>query len=103
VENLFSHKVGKLRYVLVFGFGLIHGMGFASVMEDKVKGVPRDQLIQPLMGFNIGVELAQIAVLAASFLLFWPLKTHARRAQVAGPVIVALAGAGWMIERMFFG
>jgi hypothetical protein len=102
VENLMAKKVGKLRYILVFGFGLVHGMGFASVMADKVKGIPREQLTLPLLGFNVGVELAQITVLVAAFLLFWPLKKHIRHAQITGSVIVALAGAGWMIERMFY-
>jgi hypothetical protein len=102
VENLLAHKVGKLRYILVFCFGLIHGIGFASTMADKVKGIPRDQLTAPLLGFNVGVELAQITVLAASFLIFWPIQKHTRLAQTVGSVIVALAGAGWMIQRMFF-
>ncbi len=102
VENLVSHKVGKLRYILVFCFGLVHGMGFASVMADKVRGIPRDQLTEPLLGFNIGVELAQISVLVASFLIFWPIKKHKRLAQTVGSVFVALAGTGWMIERLFF-
>ena len=102
VENLFAHKVGKLRYILVFCFGLVHGMGFATVMADKVRGIPRDQLTQPLLGFNVGVELAQITVLLVSFLIFWPIKKHTRIAQTVGSVIVALAGGGWMIERMFF-
>jgi len=102
VENLLTQKIGKLRYILVFVFGLLHGMGFASVMADKVKNVPRDELILPLLGFNIGVELAQITVLAASFLLFWLLRKHTRIAQITGSVVVALAGLGWMIERMFF-
>lgn len=102
VENLISHKVGKLRYALVFFFGLVHGMGFASVMADKVRGIPRGQLTEPLLGFNIGVELAQITVLVASFLIFWPIKKHKRLAQTVGSVFVALAGVGWMIERLFF-
>ncbi len=102
IENLVARKVGKLRYILVFGFGLVHGMGFASVMAEKVKGVPREQLIHPLLGFNVGVELAQISVLAASFLLLWPIRKHARLAQISGSVVVALAGAAWMLERMFF-
>ncbi len=102
VENLVAHKVGKLRYALVFGFGLVHGMGFASVLADKVKGVPRDELIAPLLGFNIGVELAQITVLAASFLLFRLIESHQRLGQIVGSGFVALAGAAWMIERMFF-
>lgn len=102
VENLVSRTVGKLRYMLVFFFGLVHGMGFANVMADKVKGIPREQLTMPLLGFNIGVELAQITVLVASFLIFLPLKNHKRIGQIAGSVFVALAGTGWMIERLFF-
>lgn len=102
VENLFAHKVGKLRYMLVFCFGLVHGMGFARVMVDKVKGIPRDQLIHPLFGFNIGVELAQITVLVISFLLFALIRKRTRLAQISGSVVVALAGTGWMIQRIFF-
>jgi hypothetical protein len=101
VENLLARKVGKLRYMLVFGFGLIHGMGFANVMAEKVRGLPRDQLTVPLLGFNLGVELAQLTVLAVSFLIFLPLGRHTRLAQNVGSLIVALAGAGWMIGRIF--
>lgn len=102
VENLFSHKVGKLRFILVFCFGLIHGLGFASVLAEKLGNVPRDQLAWPLLGFNLGVELAQITVLATAFLVLWPLKKWERTAQTIGSVIVTLAGAGWMIQRIFF-
>lgn len=100
VENLFARKVGKLRLFLVLGFGLIHGMGFANVLAEKLDGIPRDRLAGPLLGFNVGVELAQITVLAAAFLLLWPLKRWTLQVQTAGSVIVALAGIGWMIERM---
>lgn len=102
VENLLSHKVGKLRYILVFCFGLIHGLGFASVLADKLEKVPPDRLTGPLLGFNVGVELAQVTVLTLAFLLLWPLKRWTRQVQTAGSVIVVLAGCGWMIERMFF-
>jgi hydrogenase/urease accessory protein HupE len=102
VENLLTQKVGRLRLVLVFAFGLIHGLGFASVLADKLGGIPRDQLAWPLLGFNVGVELAQITVLAISFLVLWPLKKWERTAQTVGSVIVTLSGLGWMIERMFF-
>jgi hypothetical protein len=101
VENLLSHKVGKLRYILVFCFGLIHGLGFASVLAEKLVGVERNQFAWPLLGFNVGVELAQITVLATAFLLFWPLNSWKKLAQTVGSVMVALAGAGWMVERIF--
>lgn len=103
VENLFSKKVGRLRLFLVLGFGLIHGMGFASVLAEKLHGVPREKLTAPLLGFNVGVELAQISVLAAAFLLLWPLAKWTKQVQFYGSIMVALAGVGWMIERIYFG
>jgi hypothetical protein len=56
----------------------------------------------PLLGFNIGVEVAQITVLCAAFLVLWPLKKWSLPFQTAGSVLVALAGLGWMVERLFF-
>jgi hypothetical protein len=100
VENLFSHKVGKLRLILVLGFGLIHGMGFASVLAEKLNGIPTDRLAAPLLGFNLGVELAQITVLAAAFLLLWPLAKWTRAVRFYGSIMIVLAGTGWMIERI---
>ncbi len=102
VENLFSTHVGKLRYTLVVAFGLVHGLGFASVLAEKLQDAPRDQLALPLFGFNVGVECAQITVLIAAFLLLWPLKKWTRPIQTIGSVIVALAGTGWMAQRIFF-
>ncbi len=100
VENLFSHKVGRLRLILVLGFGLIHGMGFASVLAEKLNGFPRDRLAAPLLGFNLGVELAQLTVLAAAFLLLWPLGKWVRGVRFYGSILIVLAGTGWMIERI---
>lgn len=102
VENLVTRKLGKRRLFLVFGFGLLHGLGFASVLADKLGGVPRDRLTGPLLGFNVGVELAQITVLCAAFLILWPLRKWTLQVQIIGSALVALAGLGWMIERIFF-
>ena len=103
VENLLSRNVGRLRLFLVLGFGLIHGMGFASVLAEKLEGIPRERLTGPLLGFNIGVELAQITVLCVAFLILQPLKKWENKVQVAGSVLVTLAGIGWMVERIFWG
>ena len=81
---------------------LLHGLGFASVLGDKLKGVPSDRLAGPLLGFNVGVELAQVTLLAAAFLLIWPLRPWTRQVQTVGSAGVAIAGLGWMIERIFF-
>jgi hypothetical protein len=102
IENLFTRRIGKQRLILVFCFGLIHGLGFASVLAEKLGGIPPDRLLMPLLGFNIGVEVAQITVLCAAFLILWPLKKWSLPFQTAGSVLVALAGLGWMVERLFF-
>lgn len=101
IENLFAKKLGPQRLILVFAFGLIHGMGFASVLAEKLQNVPRAQLTTPLLGFNVGVELAQITVLAIAFLVTWPLRRWMDNVRVAGSVVVALAGLWWMFERIF--
>lgn len=103
IEDLFKCKVGMRRYVLVFVFGLVHGMGFANVLADKIKGVPKSQLAKPLLGFNLGVELAQITVILVASLIFWMLgKKRRKMGQTLGSIVVALGGLGWMIERIFF-
>ncbi len=103
VENLVSKKVGNLRLGLVLAFGLIHGMGFASVLAEKLEGLPRQRLTVPLVSFNVGVELAQITVLCLAFLVLWPLRKWENKVQVLGSILVTCAGLGWMIERIFLG
>lgn len=103
VENLLSKEVGKFRLGLVMAFGLIHGMGFASVLAEKLDGIPRERLTVPLLSFNVGVELAQITVLCAAFLVLWPLKKWERKVQVTGSILVTYAGLRWMFERIFLG
>ena len=102
IENLLTRKLGKQRLILVFCFGLLHGLGFASVLADKLGGIPRDQLTGPLLGFNVGVELAQVTVLCAAFLVLWPLRKWTQRVQTLGSVFVALAGITWAVQRLFF-
>lgn len=101
IENLLTRELKPSRLYIVFGFGLLHGMGFASVLRDKLGDLTGKQLALPLVGFNLGVELAQITVLAAAFLILWPLRKWTAKVQMAGSVIVALAGIFWMFERIF--
>lgn len=102
IENLFVHRLGKQRVILVFLFGLIHGCGFASVLGEKLQGVKGSALALPLIGFNLGVELAQITVLSGAFLLLWPLRRWTKQIQIGGSIVIALWGIKWVIERMFF-
>jgi HupE / UreJ protein len=102
IENLLTRKLGKQRLFLVFGFGLLHGLGFASVLAELLGGIPKTQLIGPLLGFNVGVELAQMTILAAAFAVLWPLRKYTRQCQTVGSVLIALAGIGWAIQRTFY-
>jgi hypothetical protein len=85
-------------------FGLVHGFGFASVLREF--GLPRESLGWSLFGFNLGVELGQLAfVLPVAAALAWvrgrsPLV--ATRLAMVGSVVVALAGAYWFVQRVFF-
>ena len=63
LNNLRPWSQGR-RWVVAFGFGLIHGFGFASVLADL--GLPRDTLVLALVGFNLGVECGQLAIVALS-------------------------------------
>lgn len=100
VENLFIKKVGRNRILLVFGFGLIHGLGFASVLGDQLENIPRDKQVLPLIGFNIGVEIAQVAVLIVAYFLVRPFKQHLKKIQIIGSLLIAAAGIFWMVERI---
>lgn len=102
IENLLVRKVGRQRLVLVFTFGLLHGLGFASSIGQKMDGLRGSQLVGPLLGFNVGVELAQITVLAAAFLILWLLKKWTLQIQTFGSAFIALAGIAWAVQRVFF-
>ena len=66
LENIFAHSLHKSRLVIVFFFGLLHGMGFASVLADF--GMPANAFMTALISFNVGVEFGQLAVILLAFL-----------------------------------
>lgn len=65
-ENLFTNGLQPWRPFVIFGFGLLHGLGFAAVLAEF--GLPEANFIPALIGFNIGVEVGQLAVIAVAFL-----------------------------------
>ena len=69
VENIWAHGISKWRPFVVFGFGLLHGLGFASVLGEF--GLPEGTFIPALIGFNVGVELGQLAVIIVMFMCIW--------------------------------
>ena len=105
VENIFSHGEPKRRWVLTFLFGLIHGFGFATVLRELGVGTNGSGVAVPLISFNLGVELGQIAIAAVALPLIWKLRTHAvfvRRWVPASSVAVALLGTFWFVQRVWF-
>ena len=101
LNNLRPLVLGR-RWIVAFAFGLIHGFGFASVLADL--GLPQDTLLVALVGFNLGVETGQLAIVAA-FLpaAFWMRRTwlYRRMLFVGGSALIALIAAVWLIERSF--
>jgi hypothetical protein len=89
VENITSRGLSPWRPAVVFGFGLLHGLGFASVLGEF--GLPEAQFIPALIGFNIGVEIGQLTVVALAFLLVFA----AQRVDL-GRMVSSLAGWGYV-------
>lgn len=82
VENIFARGLTRWRPVVVFGFGLLHGLGFASVLGEF--GLPDGQFIPALIGFNVGVELGQLTVIALAALALWAGCMAAKAARLTG-------------------
>ena len=101
LENLFVTSVTRWRLLVVFVFGLLHGLGFAGAMADL--GLSGEHLAASLVGFNVGVELGQLAVIASAALIVRALRLSidAERQFVLRPVsaAIALTGLFWAIER----
>ena len=100
VENI-VRKHPAHRWRLTFGFGLIHGFGFANVLAEL--GLPTSGTVRCLLSFNVGVELGQLAIviLALPFVLLVERWRYAARAKLAISAVVGLFGLGWFIERAF--
>ncbi len=82
------HGTGRLRWVIACLFGFVHGLGFSGVL--LAQELPRAQLVQALFGFNVGVELGQLAVVAC----IWPILQWLRRRDLETAVVDVTAFAG---------
>ena len=94
--------VTKRRWVMAFAFGLIHGFGFASVLADL--GLPQGALMLALIGFNAGVEIGQLCIVAVFLpIAFWLRATRFYRVGVltGGSLLVALLASWWLVQRVF--
>ncbi|MGE4612055.1 MAG: HupE/UreJ family protein [Paracoccaceae bacterium] len=104
VENVFMSGLSRWRPLVVFAFGLLHGLGFAGVLTEV--GFVQSQFVSGLVGFNIGVEFGQLTVIAVCFALFgaWFGSKIWYRSVVSTPLSLGIAaiGAYWFVERIFF-
>jgi hypothetical protein len=102
IENLVMTDLKPLRLAFVFAFGLLHGLGFAGALARL--DLPRPELLTTLVTFNPGVELGQLAVIAAAALLVRavavPAAQYRQRIVWPASAAIALTGVFWTIERI---
>lgn len=102
IENIATAKLTPWRPAVVFGFGLLHGMGFADALKELP--LPRGEFIPALVSFNVGIELAQLAVIAAAFFsvaYWWRDKPWYRaRIVIPGSALIAATGLFWTVQRI---
>jgi hypothetical protein len=104
IENLFLSELKSWRVVLVFAFGLLHGMGFAGALREI--GLPRSDFLMALLTFNAGVEAGQLGVIGVAFVLVglqcgacaW----YRRRIVVPASALIACTAFYWTLERLSF-
>ena len=102
LENVFSRQLKNSRLLLVFCFGLLHGLGFASVLADF--GMPESAFMTALISFNVGVEIGQLTVIAIAYLsigLWFGKKTWYRKF-ITSPLslMIAVVAFYWFIQRL---
>ncbi|HET8772194.1 MAG TPA: HupE/UreJ family protein [Thermoanaerobaculia bacterium] len=103
IENLATAELKPWRVAIVFAFGLLHGMGFAGVLEEL--GLPRSEFLTALLAFNVGVEAGQLTVIALAFaLVSWWARTrpwYRSRFVVPASALIALTGIFWTVQRVW--
>lgn len=101
-ENLLVSEYKPWRLLVVFAFGLLHGLGFAGVLT--ALGLPRSEFAAALVSFNVGVELGQLTVILAALLAvgawFGKKEWYRRRVVFPASMAIALTGIYWTVERI---
>ena len=107
IENIFFRDMTKWRPLIVFGFGLFHGLGFAGVLSDL--GLERGQFLTSLISFNVGVEAGQLAMIALAFIVALGLKnvlpapvdsSYRKFVVIPASLLIALIGLFWFATRL---
>ena len=102
IENLLLSELKPWRIIIVFLFGLIHGMGFASALNEI--GLPPNQFFTSILSFNLGVEIGQVSIIIAMFaLIIIPFRNKLFfRKAIVYPLSIAIAiiAAYWTYQRI---
>ena len=102
VENIVTNTINPFRLLIVFAFGLVHGMGFANALLET--GLPKEQFISSLLSFNFGVELGQLVVIVSAYFLVskWFSNKVWYKERIIYPisVIIGCIAFYWTIERV---
>jgi hydrogenase/urease accessory protein HupE len=104
LENLLRPAV-KGRWRLTFVFGLIHGCGFASALQDLGVGANGSGIVTPLVSFNCGVELGQMTIAALVLPVIWKFRSSPVLVQHLAPLgsaLIVVAGSFWLVQRTLF-
>ncbi|MEX0766735.1 MAG: HupE/UreJ family protein [bacterium] len=103
-DNLRRQQMAvRSRWLITFGFGLVHGLGFASILREL--DLPRAGVVTSLVSFNMGVEIGQIAIVVLTSLCLWLLRTWPKETLFRLWVSAAAGAAGivWFVQRAVFG
>ena len=102
IENVYSDKVKPWRLMMVFIFGLVHGMGFAGALSDL--GMPDYAFATALISFNVGVELGQMAIILTMYFLvsrrFSSMNWYRSKLVIPVCLVIAVIAGYWTIERI---
>jgi hypothetical protein len=100
-ENCLFKQTTKWRPLIVFIFGLLHGLGFAALLSQY--GLPKDNFISLLLAFNVGVEIGQLTVLLVAFILirliFRKYKSN-NQLKIPASILIGIFGLYWFIESL---
>ena len=102
IENLLTRQLMPWRVVIVFLFGLLHGMGFAGVLTEL--GLPESEFVTALITFNVGVELGQLSVILLAFTAVFWLRgrddLYRKVVVIPGSLGITLMGLFWTVQRL---
>jgi hydrogenase/urease accessory protein HupE len=101
IENIFRKRI-RYRWTITFLFGLIHGLGFATILREMT--IPKSHLASALISFNLGIEAIQLSIVLILLPLLWYLFKHKNSNRIIkyGSIVISFLGAIWFVQRLFF-